>query len=138
MILIVVIAVKCGKKDDHILRSKLSYGDCIGMAFKCPFDGRYDFSPNFFAGGNVGLLIVDASGAQKQLLYNDTPEDLAGPKGSVDMKVVSVFGGSLSRPCFLKTGRNAVPVYPGCPSMAWRACDNSVREKGFEMLAVNP
>jgi hypothetical protein len=82
--------VKVFDADDHILRSKLSHGDCTGMAAKCTFNGHYRFAGIFFAGWNADFMYIGAEGKQTQMLYNDTGEGPAGPLGSIDMKIGSL------------------------------------------------
>ena len=76
--------------DDHILRSKLSHGDCTGMTLKGSFDGQYDLTRLFSIGWNAEIMAVSAKGKQDQILYNDTPEGSAGPVGSIDMKITGL------------------------------------------------
>jgi hypothetical protein len=82
--------VKVLDADDHMLRYKISKGDSTGMAVLCDADFRYKFTPLFFAGVNANIMLIDASGTQKQIRYRDTPEGSAGPMGSIEMKINSL------------------------------------------------
>jgi hypothetical protein len=52
--------------DNHVLRDKISNGDCTGVSFKTNIDIKYLFTKFFYAGNKLDYLYIGASGKQKQ------------------------------------------------------------------------
>ena len=52
--------------DNHVLRDKISKGECTGMFLKTNIDIKYLFTDYFFAGNQLEYLYIDTTGEQKQ------------------------------------------------------------------------
>ena len=52
--------------DNHVLRDKISRGECTGMFLKTNIDIKYLFTNYFFAGNQLEYLYIDTTGEQKQ------------------------------------------------------------------------
>ena len=55
--------------DDHVLRSKLSKGDCDGTAFMAGIDARFDITERWFAGAGFDYISISTDGTQTQNFY---------------------------------------------------------------------
>jgi outer membrane protease len=53
-------------EDHHLLRSKVSYGDCDGDGVLFSLEGRYDFPKNWFLTVGLDYTKTDTDGIQKQ------------------------------------------------------------------------
>jgi len=53
-------------EDNHILRSKVSKGDCDGNATLLSLEGRYDFLKHWFLTLQLHYMTIDTDGKQKQ------------------------------------------------------------------------
>jgi hypothetical protein len=52
--------------DNHLLRDKISKGDCTGMFLKTNIDIKYFITKYFYAGNRLDYLYIDTTGEQKQ------------------------------------------------------------------------
>ncbi|MFX0203096.1 MAG: omptin family outer membrane protease [Candidatus Hodarchaeota archaeon] len=53
-------------EDNHILRSKVSKGDCDGNAILLSLEGRYDFLKHWFLTLQLDYMTIDTDGKQRQ------------------------------------------------------------------------
>lgn len=58
-------------EDHHLLRSKVSKGDCDGDAFLLSLEGRYDFLKHWFLTLQLDYMTIDTDGKQKQYSYGE-------------------------------------------------------------------
>lgn len=58
-------------EDNHLLRSKVSEGDCDGDAILLSLEGRYDFLTHWFLTLQLDYMTIDTDGKQKQYTYGE-------------------------------------------------------------------
>lgn len=58
-------------EDNHILRSKISEGDCDGDAILLSLEGRYDFLTHWFLTLQLDYMMIETDGKQKQYTYGE-------------------------------------------------------------------
>ena len=73
-------------EDDHVLRGKLSKGDCEGSALLFEINGRYDISSHWFCNLSFNYISIDTSGTQTQSYYAG---ELVGYVGKIDQEITS-------------------------------------------------
>ena len=69
-------------EDNHILRSKVSEGDCDGDAILLSLEGRYDFPKHWFLTLHLDYMTIDTDGRQKQYTYDEWT-------GTIDQEIES-------------------------------------------------
>lgn len=78
--------VKAEDKDDHVLRSKLSEGDCDGTAIMVGIDARYNITKHWFGLLGFDYISIDTDGTQSQSFYAG---ELAGLAFEIDQEITS-------------------------------------------------
>jgi len=78
--------VNAEDKDDHLLRSLLSEGDCDGTAIMVGIDARYDITKHWFGLLGFDYISIDTDGTQTQSSYAG---ELTGLVSKIDQEITS-------------------------------------------------
>ena len=88
---------KAKDRDDHVLRNKLSHGDCKGWAARVALELLLEMTKNWNFNLGIDYLNVTTDGKQSQYFYDDDPGTSENEKGlryddiDLDIKEYHVF-----------------------------------------------